>query len=947
MLRTTAKIGPFARFFASNASYRDIEVEPYRILLSANSLHSKSEELQATKCLLAKGFIWFSLQIEQLDGKYRTIGGLKKRDALNIKAYIDNHIKSTKQIISVLKKKMHEFKEISNWATNRLAGTQWVANRHLQCFNHNRLILTLPDMLYQASGYQAIYMTLKEIVNDLPRFQQKSNEQFEKLELRRYKNFFGTLLSQPTIEQQKATICDEDAVRVVASAGSGKTTLLLTKIQYLLEKKLAKPKDILVLAFNRSAKDTVKDKLLERTGLEFEVHTFHSFGLKVLAEGRGKKPTSDIKLGKHIEKLLEKVLENPECFEHAAHYFSEYLRPHRSSFGFKTQGEYFEYLKNQQPISLQGEELKSIEELTLANTLFLYGIKYQYECPYEIDTADKKYRQYKPDFFLPDQRIYIEHFALNEDGEAPKYFKDYVEGVKWKRKIHKEYGTILIETYSHQARNGTLQSALLKQLEAHGVSLKLIPQSEIFSVLNQQGYVSELAETLKTFLHLFKGKDESIESLRDRLDLGSFNGKRMDAFLKIFHPLFDLYQRDLKKSGSIDFDDMINLATKVIELGKNKRKFKYLLIDEFQDISLGRAKFLATIKNKLELEQLFAVGDDWQAINRFAGGDVSVMTSFENHYGFSSNFSLTQTFRFNDRVNDVASTFILKNPEQLPKIIKPFRKASTNQVIMIQQTKETDHVLESILSEIENEANNVIKPYVLILARYKYVYKQYEDEKTLTKNFPKLCLNFSTIHSAKGQEADFVILLGLMSGTYGKRGSGFPSEAIDDPLFTYLLASSDSFENAEERRLFYVALTRTKNKIYLVSDAKKPSKFAEELLRDEYHLEKRGFENHPNRKCPNCVSSYMVTRESKNGRFLSCSNYPYCAYSSNFCAECGEGFFRKHDGKYICDNPSCFYQAKTCPRCNNGFIVKRMGKFGEFWGCSNYQPAGCKYTEKI
>jgi len=956
-------ISLLARLFASDATYREIEVAPFKISLKANNQEKNIEALQAVKCTLEEGWIWSKLYVQRLDGENQTIGGLTKQAARDMKTQIDEHISKTQRLISRLSSEVDELIDLKQWISKFRSGSMWLANRHLE-WARSRLseldsLLGHPTTIYTASGHLTTYAQLNALATDLPGFRLSCNAKFKSREIALFEAFFNRLMTPPTMEQREATICDEDSVLVVASAGSGKTTLLLSKVQYLLEKNLAEPRDILILAFNRSAKENLQQGLYGRTGYDFETHTFHSFGQKVLAESTGRKPSlapfadSETLLSKHIYKLTSQVLGDPELNKQTRRYFLEYLRPHKSAFDFQNQGDYLEYLRNSRPLTFQGEEVRSMEELTIANTLFAYGINYEYEPRYMHDTASIDYRQYRPDFYLPDYDVYIEHFALDKSGNAPAHFKNYKEGVIWKRETHAVNQTKLIETYSYQAKEGNLQHALLSALKKYEVKLNPQEPSTFFDLIKEKGYASEFSETLKTFLRLFKGKGATIDSLRNRVEENSFEAKRFSAFLAIFERVFKLYEEDLKRLQCIDFDDMINQARAAIQSRHYNTQFKYLLVDEFQDISLGRALFLKALKDNLGISQLFAVGDDWQAINRFAGGDVTVMTSFEDHFGFTSSFTLTQTFRFNDKVNAVASQFILRNPYQLRKTVKPVRTERSNQVIVVNPREKSAPALESILREISLE-EKIDQPEVLILARYRYVYEAL-SEVELKLKFPELELAFSTVHSAKGRQADYVVILGLVAGSPGVIGAGFPSEAVDDPLFSNVLASLDLFENSEERRLLYVALTRSKNKVYLISDPVRPSSFTNELVSGEYEIERRGFEQSWDRKCPSCITARLVARSGPRGLFLGCSNYRAnykgeygtCIFTTDFCKSCGTGFFHKSAGQYRCDNPMCNQVAAVCPECNEGYLVKRSGRYGEFWGCSNYSLKDCGYTKKV
>lgn len=954
-MSTSIKISLLARLFASDATVREVEVRPFEIKIKSGFWGGQAEYINADSCRITEGAIWRTVEIKNTDGSLKKIGGLSKTGALRLADTIQAQIEQQKQIINELAIKANQLAPFIDWINSCRQGSQWVANRHLEkiraILEEHQVLLGYPHELYEQSGKAEAFAILTSLAQDLTEFRTSSNRTFCETKPREIAQALGKIGLVPTEEQVSAAISDEDSTLVVASAGSGKTTLLLTKVLYLLSEGLANRESILLLAFNRKAKEKLENDLLDLVGEQFEVHTFHSFGLKILAEASGKKPTlasfveSDNKFALHIDKLVSEVLLNPSFQSLANNFFLEQLTPKKLFHDFQTQGEYFEYVKSVKPISLKGEELKSTEEVLIANALYFWGIEYQYESPYEFDTASQSYRQYSPDFYLPEYGIYIEHFALNELGEPPVYFKNYSAGVEWKRETHKRYQTTLIETYSHEVRSGELKEKLLEKLQTHGVAINPLPPERMFETLKEGGLVTEFGALVRTFIHLFKGRGDTISDLMDRAREIP-NNQRAIAFIKLFEPIYDAYANSLREANSIDFDDMIRSATDHLKKTKPSKTFSYLLVDEFQDISYGRSLFLKAIKEHLGIEQLFAVGDDWQAINRFAGGDVSVMTSFEDHFGFTSAFKLTKTFRFNNKVNDVATKFILKNQYQLPKSVKPHRIVNEPQVILVKPELRGAPPIDTLLGELESLAKGSERLTVLVLARYHYLLDDILQVE-LQEAHPSLHLRFSTVHSAKGQEADHVIVFGLSAGTHGRVGSGFPSEAVDDPLFSLVLASAEDFENAEERRLFYVALTRTKGRVYVIADFYRPSKFFSEIDSEALDVERRGFNGEQSRLCPECETTELVVREGKNGQFLGCKNFPQCNYVASFCASCRTGIFIKDSAQYRCDNPACSHTAETCWKCNSGYMLRREGTYGQFWGCSNFGRTGCSATRNI
>ena len=301
-------------------------------------------------------------------------------------------------------------------------------------------------------------------------------------------------------------------------------------------------------------------------------------------------------------------------------------------------------------------------------------MSYEYEAQYEHDTRTSQRGQYKPDFHLPDAGIYIEHFALNASGNTPPFIdrEEYLHSMEWKRSLHAEHGTVLIETFSHEKAAGKLTKYLSEKLAAHGVTFSPIPSDQVFVALQEQERVDPFTTLVATFLHHFKGAQLSSHEVARRAAKAG-DRLRAQAFLAVFEPIFERYQQSL--SRQIDFHDMINRATKHVEAGRFLSPFRYILVDEFQDISPGRARLLKALLDQSPDAQLFAVGDDWQSIYRFAGSDIAIMREFGDHFGHTEQTYLETTFRCADRIAEVATKFVLSNPAQIRKKVRSTRRA--------------------------------------------------------------------------------------------------------------------------------------------------------------------------------------------------------------------------------------------------------------------------------
>ena len=379
--------------------------------------------------------------------------------------------------------------------------------------------------------------------------------------------------------------------------------------------------------------------------------------------------------------------------------------------------------------------------------------------------------------------------------------------MEWKRQIHAERGTVLVETFTHERADGRLIQNLTEKLAAHGVKLTPVPRERVFTALEERGRVDPFTRLLATFLQHFKGSRLSLGGIAERArDLG--DGGRATAFVAVFGPVFERYQETLSGAGEIDFHDMINRATDHVEAGRYRRPFGYILVDEFQDISPARARLLKALLDRSPGAQLFAVGDDWQAIYRFGGSDIAVMREFGDRFGDYERVDLETTFRCSDRIAAVATDFVLRNPAQIRKTVRATRKGDGPAVHVGLPGDEGLSLLKKSLDRIAEDAGQHDgTSEVLLLGRYRHLRPL--NLGGLAKQYPGLRFTYMTVHRAKGLEADYAVVLGLCAGKHG-----FPVEIADDPLLDLVMAGPEAHPNAEERRLLYVALTRARRQVF-------------------------------------------------------------------------------------------------------------------------------------
>lgn len=798
-----------------------------------------------------------------------------------------------------------------------------------------------------------------------------ANENYIRSESIKYDDLFSNIDGKSLDEQQRAAvITDEDRILVLAGAGSGKTLTISAKVKYLCEIKKVSPQDILLISFTRKSAQEMTDRIQKRLGINAEATTFHKLGLDIIKFSDGCRPEvyDDDGLNRFVHNFFEKeLLKYPDLIKSLTEYFTYYLEiPDKmedcSSLGelyeeeksadletLKSKYERENYLretsaeKAKEFITLNNERVKSLEETKIANFLFMHGVNYEYEKLYPFEGTDPLRKAYRPDFYLTDYGIYLEHFGISKDFTVPWLSpveeEKYLDGIRWKRAFHEENKTKLIETYSYYNSEGVLLKRLEELLVSNGVKFRHRDFTDVFNTVyasKSNKYFSEFIKLCCTFITLFKSNNyriNDIEELRQKYIFehdNAFLCERTSLFLEIIETLLSDYQRYLSANNAIDFSDMINNAADIVTSGCDIPSYKYLIVDEYQDISKSRFNFLKAIADRTNAK-VFCVGDDWQSIYRFAGSDISLFTDFEKYFGYTKVLKIEKTYRNSQQLIDEASRFIIRNPLQLQKDLRS-DKSLEYPLVFWGFDDEPKQSLQKAINKIVSEFG--MNSSILLLGRtnydidivkksglFKFVYEN-RKEKLEYIPMPELKIEFLSVHKSKGLEADNVIVLNFKNDKLG-----FPNQIADDEVLNLVLTNEESFKFAEERRLFYVAITRTKNRTFVLTDNKNPSPFFNEFSESKsvcfVSIKKKTNEGQTN--CPCCKTGVLLKIEHNGSSFVGCSNYPRC--------------------KYTLRDATILLNPKKCPSCG-GFLVKRRDKnHHAFIGCTNYPY--CTYTEQI
>lgn len=830
---------------------------------------------------------------------------------------------------------------------------------------------------------------LKEGSNSI----QQHNQVYLQEHLKRDKNYLDSVLTKvdPIIaldeEQRKVVLTDEDYMLVVAGAGAGKTTTVSAKVKYLVDKKKVNPEQILVISFTNKAVGELRDKINKRLKIPCYITTFHKIGYTILCKqdaDKMKVVDSDFMFKVINDYLKKDVLRETSMVNNLILFFGSYFdTPYEGNdvnayFNYLSKADfttmrsniqdYVEIITNKRTgksITINNESLRSSQEVMIANFLYLNKIDYDYEKPYPYGFR-KSHKPYTPDFTIKqgDKTIYIEHFGITENGTHNRYslseIERYKKEVNDKVQLHRDHNTELIYTFSKYKDGRHFIDHLKEQLVAKGIVLQPRSSQEVYERIistEENKYIVKLVRLLAAFIQNFKTNgftEDEFRNLKRQTD-----NVRTKLFLDIAHQCYLEYAKKLKERSAVDFEDMINDSAKILkeqqEIGK-KLNFKYIIIDEYQDISRQRFDLARSLSEVCDAK-IMAVGDDWQSIYAYAGSEITLFTHFAEIMGYGEELKITKTYRNSQEIIDIAGGFIQKNATQLkkslispkhiqkPVIIEAYSEEQNNNKPELKggkfylQAKAVERVLCQIMDANQKErlASN---SSILLLGRYGFdaynlarsgLFTYDERSRTIkSRAFPEMRLHYLTAHRAKGLGYDNVVIINAINAVYG-----FPSKIEDDPVMKLVVHQDRSIEYAEERRLFYVALTRTKNRVYIVVPQQRPSRFVTEIIKDYPNISVNGEIDMDGcespdismiKRCPICGYPLQYKHKKDFGlRLWMCTNEPeICDFTTN-------------------DLSGGILPILKCDKCKDGYLIVKQGKVEPFLGCTNYKKdkTGC------
>ncbi|MCI7572533.1 MAG: UvrD-helicase domain-containing protein [Bacteroidales bacterium] len=709
---------------------------------------------------------------------------------------------------------------------------------------------------------------ISKFINDFNAVNQLVKEHNEKtinFLLDTHKDFFDHCLKYPLDHQQRrAIVSEEDNCLVVSSAGSGKTSSIVGKVKYLTEIKGIQPEKILLISYTNKAAAELTERIATN-GLRG--YTFHKLAIDIIGKTTGAKPSIYNNTDALFIDIYHTLLKDNVFKQSVINYFTDY----------QTDEADWEKVKNERRRQLSEQKrpqikavlpdmdgnviyVRSKEEQKICFILSSLGVKFRYEEPYEHQLSDETHSQYHPDFSIyfnqngTTKRIYLEHFGVDKHGSVPAWFaKDknityeeanqrYNDGITWKKEAHKKFGTLLLVTSSADFQSSDIKSKIRKLLQDANVPIKEKTDEELYNLVVPRNSKQEQAfiRLVATFVTLIKSSCKSIEEVLAQAKIA--NDKRSLFIIKnIFQPVYELYTKTLNAAHCIDFTDAILQATEICRT-LHPAKYDYIIVDEFQDISVDRYKFLTTLREGNPPAKLYCVGDDWQSIYRFSGSDMALFNKFSEYFGDTEINKIETTYRFGEPLVALSSRFIQRNRTQIQKDIHSSNpEIKTELEFCPYNRRDYCKTIEQLISAIPADKS------IFLLGRYSFddyylsfMYQSIKEGNRFYYIIGNRKIEFLTVHKSKGLEADYVILLQCNKDTYG-----FPSLINDDPILNYVLTQSDQFPYGEERRLFYVAITRAKIKTLVLYDKRFPSVFVDEFLQSD-KITEENYKKHPN-----------------------------------------------------------------------------------------------------
>lgn len=666
------------------------------------------------------------------------------------------------------------------------------------------------------------------------------------------------------LEQSKSAALFGGDIRIIARAGSGKTRTLLARTLFLQKHCGINPGEILILAFNKSTEKQVREKLKKYLFNEEIPHvmTFHALAYALvhpeetlLYDGLDE---NNLGLSREVQRIIDKHLRSKIFREKIRdlmlmHFQEDWEKISKGGFHLPLD-ELIAFREALPRETLRGDYVKSFGEKSIANILFRNDIDYRYEWNFRWDGVN-----YRPDFIIPtaeNRGIVIEYFGLEGD-------PDYDEMSNEKRRFWKgQDNWTLIELFPQDIISRQVdgfEKMLLNRLKDLGIKMTPLGQEELWKRINERA-IDQFTNAMKSFVSRCRKLNLTSNSLQGFVASYLPITKAESLFLEVALSIYDNYLLNLAENKKQDFDGLMWDAVNCLENGQSTfardrgrergdvKKLRYILVDEFQDFSEMFYSLLQGIRRLNPSVEFFFVGDDWQAINGFAGSELKYFAQFEEYFRNPKTLEISTNYRSPAQIVQVGNALM----KDLGTPAKAYRKQygevktaylDTFESSLFENNKHkgdvcTPAVLRLLKKYFDAGKNNDPERGIVILSRVNrtpgYVQRHNNHQKVgnledfadyLRSFFPEEVRNrieISTAHRYKGLEKEAVIILDANRGR-------FP---LIHPNWVFLRIFGDGIKKIvnEEQRLFYVALTRSKRYLYVISsDSRSESPFLQSI----------------------------------------------------------------------------------------------------------------------
>lgn len=834
-------------------------------------------------------------------------------------------------------------------------------------------------------------------------------------------------------DQRQAVLIQDDRTGVIAAAGTGKTHTMVAKAHDTVRCGLAAPEQIAFVTFTRKAADEIRSRSRDLPGIA--VGTIHHLARDVIRRRTGDNPRltplaadERQRLEQYQQWLIDAMRDDPALVayvETRRQAFEVCLTPHRG-------------VKPHPKVPPDDVRVKSMGEARIATILHLSNVAYCYEAEFMVPRRHVEYqRTYRPDFYIPDDPdaatrrkahppdsgIWHEHYAHDRHGKLPAAWSlgertEYERTRRWKSSLHRALRTRCVETtygdVQRAASGGqSFTALLLDRLTRAGLSGHRPPAE--WNVARTLNALREDTKKVGGYWNVTHEIDSWIRTSRqwigykaaiDKAIADSPYPEEAEALRAIATPVLYRYEQYLRDEGFVDHESTILEALKLVRKSPMDLPWTVFLIDEYQDVNPAQAAFIYALvqprapRRPDSRARLTVVGDDWQAIFGFQGGDVDLIRRFTDPVGVddapASRVVLTRTYRFGQAAADSSKAFALRDPAatKRPLAGNPARRPDPTwpAAIAVGSTTLTAEgrrlfgraptaLTAAVMAALTRIGEQHPGGAVLVLGRRRtdvgvdklHGPKGHSDDgerrpsaldpdhlRQCAKRI-KLRIDFRTIHNAKGAEADCVVLVDTGPPRAGERAA---ARALSRALSVF---QPETATEQEERRLWYVALTRARYKTYLIVSDKhgQHSPFADELIENtsgEYDVdatELSAYLDPPTLTvaCPACAAdsggatgAALTRRTGPHGAFAGCTSYRHgCGHTESLCIKCGDGLMQRVGNRHArCNRRECSASVPLCECLPPMPMVVRYEKITgqRFYGCQKYGKASaCKKTK--